>query len=306
MATEVGIRELLEAGVHFGHQTRRWNPKMRPFIFTERNGIHIIDLQQTVGCVERAYDYVRDLASDSRTILFVGTKKQAQEAVQEQALRCNMFYVNQRWLGGMLTNFQTIQQRLRHLSVLEAMRDGGELAGLPKREALGIEREIAKLTHMLGGVKTMRRLPDALFIVDTKKERLAVAEARRLEIPIVAMVDTNADPDEVIYPIPANDDAIRAVRLICERIADAVNEGRMMGAAMRADEEGVAEEELAELPMSFAPDEEAGRSAAPPAVPEVRETGEPLQVPEPPAPPVAEAPAPADVAAQEEGATPLA
>ena len=283
----VSMKQLLEAGVHFGHQTRRWNPKMRPFIFTERNGIHIIDLQQTVTCFERAYDYVRDLAADGRTLLFVGTKKQAQEAVQEQATRCTMFYVNQRWLGGMLTNFQTIQQRLRHLSVLEAMRDGGELAGLPKREALGIEREIAKLTHMLGGVKTMRRLPDALFIVDTKKERLAVAEARRLEIPIVAMVDTNADPDEVTYPIPANDDAIRAVRLICERIADAVNEGRMMGAAMRAEEEGVAEEDLATLPMSFAPDEdqaaaplEAELSDAPPAIPEVPEPGEPVPAPE--------------------------
>jgi small subunit ribosomal protein S2 len=256
---------------------------MSPFIFTERNGIHIIDLQQTVACFERAYDYVRDLAADGRTLLFVGTKKQAQEAVQEQATRCNMFYVNQRWLGGMLTNFQTIQQRLRHLSVLEAMRDGGELVGLPKREAMAIEREIAKLTHLLGGIKAMRRLPDALFIVDTKKERLAVAEARRLEIPIVAMVDTNADPDEVTYPIPANDDAIRAVRLICERIADAVNEGRMMGAAMRAEEEGVAEEDLSALPMSFAPDEEeavapldAELSDAPPAVPEEHETGEPL------------------------------
>ena len=281
------MKTLLEAGVHFGHQTRRWDPRMRPFIFTERNGIHIIDLQQTVACFEQAYDYVRDLAADGRTLLFVGTKKQAQEAVQEQATRCNMFYVNQRWLGGMLTNFQTIQQRLRHLSVLEAMRDGGELVGLPKREAMGIEHEIAKLTHLLGGVKTMRRLPDALFIVDTKKERLAVAEARRLEIPIVAMVDTNADPDEVTYPIPANDDAIRAVRLICERIADAVIEGRMMRMAITAEEEAVAEEELATLPMSFAPDEEeavapldAELSFAPPAVPEVQETGEPLPAPE--------------------------
>ena len=283
----VSMKQLLEAGVHFGHQTRRWNPKMSPFIFTERNGIHIIDLQQTVVCFERAYDYVRDLAADGRTLLFVGTKKQAQEAVQEQATRCNMFYVNQRWLGGMLTNFQTIQQRLRHLSVLEAMRDGGELVGLPKREAMAIEHEIAKLTHQLGGVKNMRRLPDALFIVDTKKERLAVAEARRLEIPIVAMVDTNADPDEVTYPIPANDDAIRAVRLICERIADAVIEGRMMRMAITAEEEGVAEEELATLPMSFAPDEEeavapleAELSYAPPAVPEVPETGEPVPAPE--------------------------
>jgi small subunit ribosomal protein S2 len=178
----VSMKQLLEAGVHFGHQTRRWNPKMAPFIFTERNGIHILDLQQTVGRLDAAYDYARDLAQDGRTLLFVGTKKQAQEAVQEQAARCGMYYVNQRWLGGMLTNFQTMQQRLRHLSVLEAMRDSGELGTLPKREGLKIEEEVGKLNRILGGVRGVRRLPDALFIVDTKKERLAVMEALRLEI----------------------------------------------------------------------------------------------------------------------------
>lgn len=267
----VSMKQLLEAGVHFGHQTRRWNPKMRPFIFTERNGLHIIDLQQTVSRLDVAYDYVRALAEDGRSILFVGTKKQAQEAVQMEATRCNMFYVNQRWLGGMLTNFQTMQQRLRHLAVLENQRDSGELGVLPKREALGIEAEIEKLNRMLGGVKRMRRLPDALFIVDTKKERLAVMEALRLEIPIVALVDSNSDPDEVAYPIPANDDAIRAVRLICERLADAVIEGHNMRISSMADVEGATEDELESLPMSFAPEEnvepprEEELSFAPPA-----------------------------------------
>ena len=308
----VSMKQLLEAGVHFGHQTRRWNPKMRPYIFTERNGIHIIDLQQTVGLLDAAYDYVRELAEEGRTILFVGTKKQAQEAVQEQAARCGMLYVNQRWLGGMLTNFQTMQQRLRHLSVLETMRDSGETAGLPKREALQIDAEIEKLTRLLGGVKGMRRLPDALFIVDTKKERLAVMEALRLEIPIVALVDTNSDPDEVAFPIPANDDAIRAVRLICERIADAVIEGHNMRLSSMADVEGVTEEDLAELPMSFAPDEEvavpdeAELSFAPPAIPPTDEAGEPAPVPERAAPPVEDVLPPGTVAAEEKGAAPFA
>lgn len=261
-----GMRQLLEAGVHFGHQTRRWNPKMREFIFTDRNGIHIIDLQQTVGMLDAACDFVRDVAADGGKVLFVGTKKQAQEAVQEQATRCGMYYVNQRWLGGMLTNFQTMQQRLRHLNVLETMRDSGDLSTLPKREALGIEAEIEKLTRMLGGIKGMRRLPEAIFIVDTKKERLAVMEAIRLTIPIVGVVDTNADPDEVTYPIPANDDAIRAVKLICERIADAIIEGHTMRASAYVDMEGASEEELVDLPLSFAPDENE-LSYAPPAMP---------------------------------------
>ncbi len=261
----VSMKQLLEAGVHFGHQTRRWDPKMRPFIFTERNGIHIIDLQQTVHRLDSAYSYVRELAEGGRTVLFVGTKKQAQEAVQEQAARCGMYFVSQRWLGGMLTNFQTIQQRLRHLNALETMRDNGELNVLSKREAQGIENEIAKLNRMLGGIKGMRRLPDAVFIVDTHKERLAVMEALRLQIPIVAMVDTNANPDEVVYPIPSNDDAIRAVRLICERMADAVIEGRNMRIATMADVDGSTDEDLAALPTSFAPDE-SELAFAPPAV----------------------------------------
>jgi len=261
----VSMKQLLEAGVHFGHQTRRWDPKMRPFIFTERNGIHIIDLQQTVQRLDAAYSYVRELAEGGHTVLFVGTKKQAQEAVQEQAARCGMYFVSQRWLGGMLTNFQTIQQRLRHLNSLETMRDNGELNALPKREAQGIEKEIDKLNRMLGGIKGMRRLPDAVFIVDTHKERLAVMEALRLQIPIVAMVDTNANPDEVIYPIPANDDAIRAVRLICERVADAVIEGRNMRIATMADVDGSTDEDLVALPTSFAPDE-SELAFAPPAV----------------------------------------
>jgi small subunit ribosomal protein S2 len=229
------MRQLLEAGVHFGHQTRRWNPKMREFIFTERNGIHIIDLQQTVQRLQEAYEYVRDLASQGRIVLFVGTKKQAQEAVAEEATRCGMFFVNQRWLGGMLTNFTTIQQRLRRLNELETRARTGELATLPKRESTRIQEEIVKLNRILGGVKGMSRLPDAVFIVDTRKERLAIQEALRLEIPIIALLDTNSDPDEVQYPVPANDDAIRAVRLLTSKIADAVIEGRQQRESAQAD-----------------------------------------------------------------------
>jgi len=280
------MKQLLEAGVHFGHQTRRWNPKMRPFIFTERNGVHILDLQQTVARLDAAYTYVRQQSEQGKTILFVGTKKQAQETVQEQAARCGMFYVSQRWLGGMLTNFQTIQQRLRRLSTLEAMRESGELDVLPKREAQGVEKEIAKLNKMLGGIKGMKRVPDMIFIVDTHKERLAVMESMRLQVPIVALVDTNSDPDEVAFPIPANDDAIRAVRLLCERIADAVIEGRNMRIATMTDVEGASAEDLGALPRSFAPDAEETPSVlteseldfAPPAVVETTETDEPIVV----------------------------
>ena len=308
----VSMKQLLEAGVHFGHQTRRWNPKMRPFIFTERNGLHIIDLEQTVSRLDVAYDYVRALAENGRSVLFVGTKKQAQEAVQEQATRCGMFYVNQRWLGGMLTNFQTMQQRLRHLSVLENQRDSGELSVLPKREALGIEAEIEKLNRMLGGVKRMRRLPDALFIVDTKKERLAVMEALRLEIPIVALVDSNSDPDEVAYPIPANDDAIRAVRLICERVADAVIEGRDMRMSSMADVEGASVDELESMTMSFAPDESVERpreqesSYAPEANPMEEEAAPEAPEPASAVPPVEDVLPPGEVAGEEEGRAPYA
>ena len=222
----ISMKQLLEAGVHFGHQTRRWNPKMAPYIFTERNGIYIIDLQKTVKKVEEAYNFVRQLAADGETILFVGTKKQAQEAVKEEATRCDMFYVNERWLGGMLTNFQTIQKRINRLRELEEMEANGTFDVLPKKEVIKLRREMEKLQKYLGGIKNMNKLPGALFVIDPRKERIAVAEARKLGIPIVAIVDTNCDPDEIDYVIPGNDDAIRAVKLLTAKIADAVLEGR--------------------------------------------------------------------------------
>src|SRR6266702_2793359 len=231
------MKQLLEAGVHFGHQTRRWNPKMAPFIFMDRNGIHIIDLQQTVTRLNEAYKFVEQLAARGETILFVGTKKQAQEAVAEEAKRCGMYYVNQRWLGGMLTNFQTIQSRIRYLRELEVRKERGDFERLPKKEVQGLQDDMVRLERILGGIKDMRRLPNALFIVDTRKERTAVLEARRLEIPIIALADTNCDPDEMDYPIPANDDAIRAVRLLCAKIADAAVEGRRELEALQKDAE---------------------------------------------------------------------
>jgi small subunit ribosomal protein S2 len=237
LANVISMKQLLEAGVHFGHQTRRWNPKMQPFIFMDRNGIHIIDLQQTVSRLNDAYKFAEQLAANGGTILFVGTKKQAQEAVAEEAKRCGMFYVNQRWLGGMLTNFQTIQARIRYLRELEARRDRGDFERLPKKEVQHLQDDITRLERTLGGIKEMRRLPDALFIIDTRKERTAVLEARRLEIPIIALADTNCDPDEMDYPIPANDDAIRAVRLLASKIADAVVEGRRELEARQKDSE---------------------------------------------------------------------
>ncbi len=237
MANVISMKQLLEAGVHFGHQTRRWNPKMQPFIFMDRNGIHIIDLQQTVSRLNDAFKFVEQLAARGETILFVGTKKQAQEAVAEEAKRCGMYYVNQRWLGGMLTNFQTIQLRIRYLRELEARRDRGDFERLPKKEVQRLQDDMARLERILGGIKDMRRLPSAIFIVDTRKERTAVLEARRLDIPIVALADTNCDPDEMDFPIPANDDAIRAVRLLCAKIADAVVEGRRELDARQKDNE---------------------------------------------------------------------
>jgi small subunit ribosomal protein S2 len=222
----VSMKQLLEAGVHFGHQTRRWNPKMAPYIFTDRNGIYIIDLQKTVRKIEEAYNFVRDLAAAGGTLLFVGTKKQAQEAVREEATRCGMFYVNQRWLGGMLTNFNTIRRRIERLHVLEKMESDGLFERLPKKEVAELLHEKERLEKFLGGIKEMKRLPNALFVVDPRKERIAVSEARKLDIPIVAIVDTNCDPDEIDYVIPGNDDAIRAVRLLTSKIADAVIEGR--------------------------------------------------------------------------------
>ena len=222
----ISMKQLLEAGVHFGHQTRRWNPKMAPYIFTERNGIYIIDLQKTVKKVEECYNFLRDVAARGENILFVGTKKQAQEAMREEALRCNMFYVNERWLGGMLTNFKTIQTRINRLRKLEAMEADGTFDVLPKKEVIGLRLEMEKLTKYLGGIKDMKKLPGALFIVDPRKENIAVLEARKLNIPIVATVDTNCDPDVIDHVIPANDDAIRAVKLLTAKMADAVLEGR--------------------------------------------------------------------------------
>jgi len=221
----VSMKALLEAGVHFGHQTRRWNPKMRPFIFTERNGIHIIDLQQTVGRLGLALDFVRDIVAAGEQILLVGTKKQARESIEGEARRCAMPYVSNRWLGGTLTNFATIQKRIDFLLRREEERERGDYARLHKKEALKIDKEIEKLNRHLGGVKQMNRLPGALFIIDPALESIAVAEARRVEIPIIAMCDTNCDPDLIDYPIPSNDDAIRAVKLMTARVAEAVLEG---------------------------------------------------------------------------------
>ena len=222
----ISMKQLLEAGVHFGHQTRRWNPKMAPYIFTERNGIYIIDLQKTVKKVDEAYDFLRSVAEEGKSILFVGTKKQAQEAVKEEALKSGMFYVNERWLGGMMTNFATIRKSINRLKELEAMEEDGTFEVLSKKEVLALKREQEKLEKSLGGIKDMEELPGALFIVDPRKERIAVAEAKKLNIPIVAIVDTNCDPDEIDYVIPGDDDAIRAVKLLTSRMADAVIEGR--------------------------------------------------------------------------------
>lgn len=222
----VSMKQLLEAGVHFGHQTRRWNPKMAKYIFTERNGIYIIDLQKTVRKVDEAYNFVRDVAKEGKTVLFVGTKKQAQESIKEEAIKAGISYVNERWLGGMLTNFKTIQLRIHRLKELEQMEAEGVFDVLTKKEAQKLRHEMEKLEKYLGGIKEMNRLPGAIFVVDPRKERIAVSEARKLNIPIVGIVDTNCDPDEIDYVIPGNDDAIRAVRLLTGRMADAVIEGR--------------------------------------------------------------------------------
>lgn len=220
------MKQLLEAGVHFGHQTRRWNPKMAPYIFTDRNGIYIIDLQKTVKKVEEAYNFVRELSEQGKDILFVGTKKQAQESIEVEAKRCGMYYVNQRWLGGMLTNYKTIRQRIKRLDQLDEMETNGSFDVLPKKEVIKLKLERDKLEKNLGGIRKMKGLPGAIFVVDPRKERIAIAEARNLGIPIIAIVDTNCDPDEVDYVIPGNDDAIRAVKLFASKIADAVLEGR--------------------------------------------------------------------------------
>ena len=240
MSQVISMKQLLEAGVHFGHQTRRWNPKMAPYIFTERNGIYIIDLQKTVKKVEEAYFFARDIAAEGKSILFVGTKKQAQEAIKEEAERVGMFYVNARWLGGMLTNFKTMRRRIERLNQLKKMEEDGTFDLLLKKEVIKLQAEIAKLEKYLGGVKEMNKLPGAMFIVDPRKERNAIAEARRLGIPVIAIVDTNCDPEEVDYVIPGNDDAIRAIKLISQTIANAVVEARQ-----GAQEEAPAEEAAA-------------------------------------------------------------
>ena len=239
----VSMKQLLEAGVHFGHQTRRWNPKMAEYIYCERNGIYIIDLQKTVKKLEEAYDFVRDLAANGQTILFVGAKKQAADAVEEEAARVGMYYVNARWLGGMLTNFKTMRTRVDRLAQLKKMQEDGTFDLLPKKEVIKLNLEIEKLEKFLGGIKNMNKLPGALFIVDPRKERIAVAEAKKLNIPIVAIVDTNCDPDEVDYVIPGNDDAIRAVKLIAGTIENAIIEGKQ---GMDDNAEAVVTEEVVE------------------------------------------------------------
>lgn len=256
MANVVNMKGLLEAGVHFGHQARRWNPKMKPYIFTERNGIHIIDLAQTVGALNAAYNFVADTVDNGGTVLFVGTKKQAQESILEEATRAGQFYINQRWMGGLLTNFVTIRSRLRYLMDLEARRERGDFERLPKKEALKYEAEIDKLNRMLGGIRNMYALPSVIYVVDPRKEHIAVAEANRLGIPIVGMVDTNCDPDLINWVIPSNDDAIRAVRLVTGKIADAAIEGRMRNEVMAADEPqpadlGMPEEALVEADLAL-------------------------------------------------------
>ena len=237
----ISMKQLLEAGVHFGHQTRRWNPKMAPYIYTERNGIHIIDLQKSVGMVDSAYEAIKNIVANGGTILFVGTKKQAQEAVKDEAIRSGMFYVNERWLGGMLTNFKTIKSRIAKLKEYEKMSEDGTFDVLPKKEVIQIKKAWEKLEKNLGGIKEMKKLPDAIFVVDPKKERICIQEAHTLGIPVIGIADTNCDPDELTYVIPGNDDAIRAVRLIVAKMADAVieaNQGEQFG-------ETVAEEEVA-------------------------------------------------------------
>jgi small subunit ribosomal protein S2 len=260
MASVISMKALLEAGVHFGHQTRRWNPKMKPFIFQERNGIYIIDLSKTVLMLREVYAAVKQMARDNKVILFVGTKKQAQDVVKEEAERAGTYFVNERWLGGTLTNFSTIQKRIARLRELEGMKAQGSFDLLPKKEVSRLTDELDKLERFLGGIKDMHRLPDAVFIVDPKKERIAVLEARKLKIPIIAVIDTNCDPDEIDYPIPGNDDAIRAVKLMVSKIADAIIEGRTEV------ESGAFEDEAYEDAYAAAP--EAMPTELPDVVPE--------------------------------------
>ena len=239
----ISMKQLLEAGVHFGHQTRRWNPKMAPYIFTERNGIYIIDLQKSVGMVDNAYNAISDIAAQGGTVLFVGTKKQAQEAIKSEAERCGMYYVNERWLGGMLTNFKTVQTRIARLKEIEKMEADGVFEQLPKKEVILLKKEQEKLTKVLGGIKEMNRIPDAIFVIDPKKEHICIQEAHALGIPLVGVCDTNCDPDELDYVIPGNDDAIRAVKLIVAKMADAVIEAKQGEMNEVAEESAAAEAE---------------------------------------------------------------
>ena len=250
----ISMKALLEAGVHFGHQTKRWNPKMKPYIFTERNGIHIIDLQQTVTGLQAAMNFVSDLTARGERVLFIGTKKQAQEAIEEEAERAGQLFVNKRWMGGMLTNFRTIRERLRYLQDLESRKERGEFGDLPKAEAGKLDEQIVRLNSLLGGIKNMRDLPSAVFIVDPHRERIAITEAIKLGISVVAMVDTNCDPDEVDYVIPSNDDAIRAVRVITAKMADAALEGQQRRESARAEQDFDYTVEPGEY--SFSPDDE--------------------------------------------------
>lgn len=259
MSDTVTVKQLLGAGAHFGHQTSRWHPRMKKYIFTKRNGIHIIDLEQTADRLDQAYDFIRQVVTDGGYVLFVGTKKQAQEIIEEEAKRCGMYYVSQRWIGGVLTNFATIQSRIDYLVRLEDRQTRGDFARLPKKEALKLADEIAHLNRLMGGIKEMTSLPTVLFIVDPTKEKIALAEAKRVGIPVVAMVDTNCNPDDIDYAIPANDDAVKTIKLICSKIADAVIEGKTGEAALPGEEEEKFEElEEAEAtePLIFTPNEE--------------------------------------------------
>lgn len=272
-STEVTMKALLEAGVHFGHQTKRWNPKMRPYIFTERHGIHVIDLQQTVTLLEEACNFAGKIAANGGRVIFVGTKKQAQDTMRTESARCGQYYVDRRWLGGTLTNFVTIRSRLRHLNELEEQFESGQIYALPKQEQIFKERELNRLRMSLGGLKNMNQLPAALFVVDPKREHIAIAEAHRLGIPVIAMVDTNCDPDDIDYVIPANDDAIRSVRLIASRIADAIIEGRTQRESHLADE-APAEASEADVPTPAPPAAAADEVAAAPAEPEAAADGD--------------------------------
>ncbi len=293
MAAVVTMKQLLEAGVHFGHQTRRWNPKMKRFLYGERNGIYIIDLHQTLARVDSAYSYVRDLVAGGGNILFVGTKKQTQDPVAEYARACGMPYVNERWLGGMLTNFETIEGRVRKLGELETQKKTGEFDIMTKKEALLLSRELEKLERNLGGIRHLKRLPDAIFVIDTKKEHIAVTEANKLGLPVVAVVDTNCDPDVIDFIIPGNDDAIRSGRLMCRIVADAVNEGRFIASRKAANALKAAGPAPAPTPPPAPPVAEAPVAEAPVA----SETAAPTSAPSVAEAPVSEAPeAPAPAA----------